>query len=93
MQDTIKTIAETFTYMCHKGFMDGGLWVTASVLLHHLPLHNRAGEGVLTIKILEAWTGPLFWSRMIQDGWHTKLHLEVQEIIPGVFEEQILSPK
>lgn len=78
------------TYMCHECFVDGALWVTASALLHHLPLPNGAGEGGLTIEILETWAGPLFWSGMVQDGRHTKLHLEVQEIIPGVFEEQIL---
>lgn len=76
--------------MCHERFVDGGLWVTAPALLHHLPLHNRAGQGRLPIEILEARTGPLFWSWMVQDGRHTKLHLEVQKIIPGVFEEQIL---
>lgn len=76
--------------MCHERFVDGGLWVTILALLHHLPLHNRARLGRPPIEILEAWAGPLFWSCMIQDGGHAKLHLEVQKIIPGVFEEQIL---
>lgn len=78
------------TYMCNKRFVDGGLWVTAPALFRRLPLHDRAGQGRLPIKILEARTGPLFWSWMIKDGRHAKLHLEVQKIIPGVFEEQIL---
>lgn len=76
--------------MCHERFVDGGLWVTAPALLRRLPLRDRGGQGRLPIGILEARTGLLFWSRMIQDGRHTKLHLEVQKIIPGVFEEQIL---
>lgn len=27
------------TYMCHKGIVDGGLWVTGPARLHCLPLH------------------------------------------------------
>lgn len=78
------------TYMCHKGIVDGGLWVTGPARLHRLPLHLRVGCCRLPIVVLEAWAGLLLWWRMVQDSCHTQLHLEVQKVIPGVFEEQIL---
>lgn len=78
------------TYMCHKGIVDGGLWVTGPARLHCLPLRLRVGCCGLPIVVLEAWAGLLLWWRMVQDSCHTQLHLEVQKVIPGVFEEQIL---
>lgn len=76
------------TYMRHKGIVDGGLWVTGPACLHCLPLHLRVGCCRLPVVVLEA--GPVLWRRMVQDSCHTQLHLEVQKVIPGVFEEQIL---
>lgn len=84
--------------------MDGGLWVSGPARLHRLPLpfplplllaldlalclgvrHRR-----LAIVVLEAWDWPLLRGGVVQDSCHTQLHLEVQKVIPGVFEEQIL---
>lgn len=97
------------SYMCHEGVVDGGLWVSGPARLHRLPLpfplplllalaldltlclgvrHHR-----LALVVLEAWDGSLLRGGVVQDSCHTQLHLEVQKVIPGVFEEQILYGK
>lgn len=78
------------TYMCHKHIIDGGLWVTGPARLHCLPLHNKVRCCRTSSMVLKAWIGPFLWRRVVQDSWHTQLYLEVQKVIPGVFEEQIL---
>lgn len=47
------------TYMCHKGIVDGGLWVTGPARLHCLPLHLGVGCCRRPIVVLEAWAGLL----------------------------------
>lgn len=95
--------------MCHEGVVDGGLWVSGPARLHCLPLpfllplmmaldlalalalklrHCR-----LAVVVVEAWDGPLLRGGVVQDSCHTQLNLEVQKVIPGVFEEQILFRK
>lgn len=89
---TMKTgnCAARATYMCHKGVMDGGLGVVGPGRLLCLPLGFRGWCCGLPIVVLEAWVWPVLWGRMVQDSRHTQLHLEVQKVIPRVFEEQIL---
>ncbi len=36
---------------------------------------------------LQTWVLEIRVGRVVQDGCHTQLHLQVQEIIPGVFKE------
>lgn len=76
--------------MCHKSIVDGGLWVTGPACLHCLPLHLWVGCCRLPIVVLQARTGPLLGGRMVQNSCHTQLHLEVQKVVPRVFEEEIL---
>lgn len=47
----------------------------------------------LAVVVLESWNRPLLRGGVVQDSCHTQLHLEVQKVIPGVFEEQILFRK
>ena len=76
------------TYMCHQGVVKGGLlhrvaglgWLLS--LTYCLPLVLWACWGLLFLVVLEARDGPLLWDRVVQDGRHTQLHLEVQEVIP-----------
>lgn len=76
--------------MCYKRIMDKVFWV-ACVLLLYLPL----SAGCWWIPFMVLWTQdrPFIWWRMVQNGCHTQLHLKVQKVIPGIFEEQILSKK
>ena len=66
----------------------GGLGRLPSVLLGR-GLGLGGGGGGLAV-VLQAHVGPVLPRRVVQDGRYAQLHLEVQKVVPGILEEQIL---
>ena len=76
--------------MGHQGVVEGGLRVGALVRLPSLLLLGSGACRGLLLVVLEARVEPLLGDGVAQDGRHAQLHLEVQEVVPAVFEEEIL---
>ena len=76
--------------MCHQGTVDGALRVGGLGRLPSLLLDWGVRRGGGLTVVLEAQGGPVLLRRVVEDRRYTQLHLEVQKVVPGVLEEQIL---